>query len=45
MSDTSVLGDGGVDERKLLQQILKKYDVRMWAGLNWLGLRSSDGLP
>jgi hypothetical protein len=30
------LGDGGVDERIMLNLVLKKLDVRAWIGFIWL---------
>jgi hypothetical protein len=34
----------GVEGRKILKCILKKDNVTMWTGFNWLEIRSSGGL-
>jgi len=37
------LGDPGVDERIILMWIFRKWDMRAWAGLIWLRIRTGGG--
>jgi hypothetical protein len=37
---TDHLKDLGIDRRRILKLILKKYDGRMWTKLNWLKMGS-----
>jgi hypothetical protein len=38
------LGDIGVDERIILERILKRQTVRMWTKFIWLRIGTSDGI-
>lgn len=33
----------GVDEGKILKELLRKKGVRVWSGFNWLRSKSSKG--
>jgi hypothetical protein len=37
-------GDMALDERKVLKQILEKYDLKVWSALNCLIMGSNGGL-
>jgi hypothetical protein len=37
------LVDPGVDGRIILRQIFRKWDVRVWTGLNWLRMETGGG--
>jgi hypothetical protein len=41
--DERHLGDKDVDEKIILKWILKKQDLSVWTGLNWLRIWTSDG--
>jgi hypothetical protein len=36
--------DTRVDEKKILERVLWKWDGKVWTGCNWLRIGSSDGL-
>jgi hypothetical protein len=36
MSAARPLGRSGVDEKKILRWIIRKWDVGVWTGLGWL---------
>jgi hypothetical protein len=36
-------GDPGVDGRIILGWIFRKWDVRVWTGLGWLGIETAGG--
>ena len=38
------LGDSGVDGRKKLRWIFRKWDVGAWTGLSWLRIGTGGGL-
>jgi len=37
------LGDPGVDGKKILRWIFRKWDVGVWTGLSWLRIWKGDG--
>ena len=37
------LGDPGVDERRKLRWIFRKWGVEVWIGLSWLGIGTGGG--
>jgi len=37
------LGDPGIDGRVILRLIIRKWDVRVWTGSNWLRIGTGGG--
>jgi hypothetical protein len=37
------LEDPGVDGRKILRKIFRKWDAVVWTGLSWLGIGTGGG--
>jgi hypothetical protein len=37
------LGDPGIDGRKIIRRIFRKWDVGIWTGLNWLRIETDGG--
>ena len=37
------LGNPGLDGRKILRWIFRKWDVGVWTGLGWLRIETSGG--
>jgi len=37
------LGDPGLDGRRILRWIFRKWDVAVWAGSSWLRIRTGGG--
>jgi len=44
LKDRDHLGDPGVDGRKILRWIFRKWDVGVWTGSSWLRIRTVGSL-
>jgi hypothetical protein len=40
MRETDYWGDPGVDGRRMLRWIFRKWDVGVWTGLSWLKIET-----
>jgi hypothetical protein len=43
LKEKNHLGETGVDGRKILRWIFRKWDMEVWTGLRWLKIRTGDG--